>query len=161
MLAHGKPQTVNEKKEEWYATEEELRKLGALNADYEALVTEKFVFEACKDVDAIWKDLIQHASIRLVGDSSVQDAKRNLQAAGRIAIERLSLAIRYSQSCWAFVDADPTYFFAAGAGGGALAASGFAVSAGAALGSILASGAGASASPTLRPASFHWPCTGW
>jgi hypothetical protein len=63
MLAHGKPKEIDRKEAKWQATEEELRKLGALNADYEELVTQKFVFEAYEDVDTIWKDLIKRAGI--------------------------------------------------------------------------------------------------
>jgi len=64
MLAHGKPQEI-QLEETVVATEEELSKKGALTHDYEQFLTEAFVAQACEDVDAIWKDLLKRADLKI------------------------------------------------------------------------------------------------
>lgn len=64
MLAHGKPQEI-QWAETVVATEAELAKKGALSHEYEQLLTAEFVKQACEDVDAIWKDLVERAGLKI------------------------------------------------------------------------------------------------
>jgi hypothetical protein len=57
---------IKTEEKEWKATEEELRKAGALVADYEVFLTEGFVAQAYEDVDAIWKELLKRSGIEVM-----------------------------------------------------------------------------------------------
>jgi hypothetical protein len=65
-LAHGKPTVIKTEEKEWKATEDELRKAGALVADYEALLTDGFVAQAYEDIDGIWKELLKRSGIEIM-----------------------------------------------------------------------------------------------
>jgi hypothetical protein len=65
-LAHGKPTVIKTEEKEWKATEEELRKAGALVANYEVSLTEGFVAQAYEDVDAIWKELLKRSGLEMM-----------------------------------------------------------------------------------------------
>lgn len=64
-FAHGKPVNV-ETTIEGAMTEEELKRLGALDPSYDNLLTAEFVATAASDIDEIWKDLLQRGKIDIV-----------------------------------------------------------------------------------------------
>ena len=64
MLAYGKPKEAKWE-ETVVATEAELAKHGALNADYEEYLTDAFVVQAQEDVDSIWKELLKRAGLKI------------------------------------------------------------------------------------------------
>jgi hypothetical protein len=57
---------IKTEEKEWKATEEELRKAGALVANYEVSLTEGFVAQAYEDVDAIWKELLKRSGLEMM-----------------------------------------------------------------------------------------------
>lgn len=77
QLAHGKPEIIVRKEDEFITTHEEIEALPFPSASWEKLVTQDFIDQAYEDMNAIWEEILAASGLEVFdavtkGDRSIQ-----------------------------------------------------------------------------------------